>query len=96
MVDANRTVVLPLILPEGSTSDFHQTIRPYVYCQQETVDYCWPDTPKQPADLQTSKQDAENALYDRLREETNEQLHSNLVQKAIKDATSAISSCQTN
>jgi len=82
-VDANRTIVLPLILPEESTSDFHQTIRPYVYCQQETVDYCWPDRPKQPADLQTSKQDAENALYDRLREETNEQLHSNLVQKAM-------------
>ena len=96
MVDANRTVVIPLILLEGSTSDFHQTIFPYVYCQQETVNYCWPDTPKQPDDLQTSKQAAEDALYDRLREETNEQLHSNLVQKAIKDATSAISSCQTN
>jgi hypothetical protein len=35
--------------------------------------------PKQPADLQTSKQDAEDELYDRLRNDTNEQLHPNLV-----------------
>ncbi len=96
MVEANRTVVIPLSVPEESRSDFHQTILPYVYCQQKTVEHCWPDAPKQPADLQTSKQDAEDALYDRLRDETNEQLHSNLVQKAIKDATSAISSCKTS
>ena len=96
MVGANRTVVIPLSVPEESRSDFHQTILPYAYCQQEAIDHCWPATPKQPADLQTSKQDAEDALYDRLRDDTNEQLHSNLVQKAIKDATSAISSCKTN
>ena len=96
MVEANRTVVIPLSVPEESRSDIHQTIVPYAYCQQKTVEHCWPDTLKQPADLQTSKQDAEEALYDRLREDTNEQLHSNLVQKAIKDATSAISSCKTS
>ena len=96
MVEANRTVVIPLNVPEESKADFHRTILPYTYCQQETVEHCWPETPKQPEDLQTSKQDAENALYDQLREDTNEQLHSNLVQKAIKDATSAISSCKTS
>ncbi len=96
MVEANRTVVIPLNVPEESRSDFHRTILPYAYCQQEAVEHCWPDTPKQPDDLQTSKQDAEDALYDRLREDTNEQLHSNLVQKAIKDATSAVSSCKTS
>ncbi len=96
MVEANRTVSIPLTLPEESNPAFHQTILLYAYCQQETVEHCWPETPTQPDDLQTSKQDAENALYDRLREDTNEQLHSNLVQKAIKDATSAISSCKTS
>ena len=96
MVEANRTVAIPLILPEESKSAFHQTILLYAYCQQETVEHCWPDNPKQPNDLQTSKQDAETALYDRLRDDTDEQLHSNLVQKAIKDATSAISSCKTS
>jgi IS605 OrfB family transposase len=96
MVEASRTVVIPLRVSEESRSDFHQTILPYAYCQQEAVEHCWPETPKQPADLQTSKQDAEDALYDRLRADTNEQLHSNLVQKAIKDATSAISSCKTS
>jgi len=92
MVEANRTVVISISIPEKSYSDFHQTILPYVYCQQEAVEHCWPDTPKQPDDLQTNKQDAEDALYHRLRDDTNEQLHSNPVQKAIKDATSAISS----
>ncbi len=96
MVEANRTVVIPLSVPEESRSDFHQTIVPYAYCQQEAVDHCWPETPKQPDDLQTSKQAAEDALYDRLRDDTNEHLHSNLVQKAIKDATSAISACKTS
>lgn len=95
MVEANRTVAIPLIVPEKSQSAFHQTILPYAYCQQETVDHCWPNQPTHPSDLQTSKRDAENALYDRLRENTNEQLHSNLVQKAIKDATSAVSSCKS-
>lgn len=77
-------------------SDFHQTILPYVYCQQETVEHCWPNTPTQPHDLKTSKRDAENALYNRLRAATDEQLHANLVQKAIKDATAAVGSCKTS
>jgi len=96
MVEANRTVAIPLTIPEEAKSDFHQTILPYAYCQQETVDHCWPDNPKQPSDLETSKQAAEDALYDRLRDETDEKLNANLVQKAIKDATSAISSCKTS
>lgn len=96
MVEANRTVALPLGIPEDRESDFHQTVWPYAYCQQETVNYCWPDTPKHPSDLETSKHTAENALYDRLREATDETLHANLVQKAIKDATSAVESCQTS
>lgn len=96
MVEATRTVVIPLIVPEESTSDLHQTIIPYTYCQQETVEHCWPATPKQPSDLETSKQAAEDALYDRLREATDEKLNANLVQKAIKDATSAVSSCKTS
>ena len=62
MVEANRTVVIPLTVPEESRSDFHRTIFPYAYCQQEAVEHCWPDTPKQPDDLQTSNQAAEDAL----------------------------------
>jgi len=96
MVGANRTVAIPLNVSEEVQSDFHQTILPYAYCQQETVEHCWADTPKQPGELQTSKQDAENALYEQLRDDTDEELHSNLVQKGIKDATSAISSCKSS
>jgi IS605 OrfB family transposase len=96
MVEANRTIVIPLNIPEESKVNFHHTIFLYAYCQQETVDHCWPANPKQPSDLKTSKQDAENALYSQLRDETDEQLNANLVQKAIKDATSAVSSCKTS
>jgi hypothetical protein len=46
MVEANRTVVTPLTVPEESRSDFHQTVLPYAYCQQETVHHCWPETPE--------------------------------------------------
>jgi len=37
-----------------------------------------------------SKERAEDALYHDLRDETNEKLHSILVQKAIKDVTSTM------
>ena len=40
----------------------------------------------------TSKSEAENAIYDKLREET-DYLHANLVQKAIKRATDDIDNC---
>ena len=82
MVEATRTVRIPLIVPADRRDDLHQTRPKYQHCQNKTVEYCWPTTPKQPDDLITNKGDAEAALYDQLREET-DGLHANLVQKAI-------------
>ena len=95
MVEATRTVRIPLIVPADRRDDLHQTRPKYQHCQNRTVEYCWPDTPTQPDDLITNKGDAEAALYDQLREET-DGLHANLVQKAIKDATSAVGAAKSN
>jgi IS605 OrfB family transposase len=90
---ASRTICIPLVVPDDRVADLHRTRVKTAYCQQRTVDHCW-DAPKQPDDLVTSKSAAEDILYGPLREETDE-LHANLVQKAIKDVTSTTSSAKT-
>ena len=62
MVEAARTVRIPLIVPADRRDDLHQTRPKYQHCQDKTVEYCWPDTPTQPDDLITDKGDAEAAL----------------------------------
>lgn len=94
-MEARRTVRIPLVVDGEDAVLLHATHLPYQYCQQQAVEYCWPDQPKHPSDLVTSKKEVEDALYDDLREETGG-LHSNLVQKAIKDAVAAVSSCKTH
>ena len=95
VVEARRTVRIPLEVPAERIDDLHVTSQRYRYCQNRAVSYCWPTQPTRPDDLVTTPREVESALYDRLREET-AGLHSNLVQKAIKDAVAAVSSCQTH
>ena len=95
-VKAQRTVPIPLTVPDDRVADLHATYDPYQHCQNRTVDWCWPNQPKQPDDLTTSKGDAEDALYHDLREATDYNLNANLVQKAIKDAVGAVGSCKTS
>jgi hypothetical protein len=66
-VKARRTVRIPIELNEGAIDSLHATHTPYQTCQNRTVEYCWPDHPKRPTDLCTSKGDAEAALYRRAR-----------------------------
>lgn len=95
VVEARRTVKIPLEIPADRIDDLHTTSHRYRYCQNRAVAFCWSCQPTQPADLITNTREVESALYDRLREDT-AGLHSNLVQKAIKDAVAAVSSCQTS
>ena len=81
MVEATRTVRIPLIVPADRQDDLHQTRPKYQHCQNKTVEYCWPSKPKQPDNLITNKGDAEAALYDQLREET-DGLHANQIGRA--------------
>ncbi|ESS12594.1 MAG: transposase, IS605 OrfB family, central region, partial [uncultured archaeon A07HR60] len=91
MVGANRTVILPLETPSSDEDErFHQTVDKYQYCRDRASEYCW-HNPTQPDDIVTSKRAVEDALYHDLREET-DGLHANLVQKALKDVTSAMDS----
>nr|WP_233255307.1 transposase [Haloplanus rallus] len=76
-------------MPDDRKSDLHATNTKFQYCANRTSNWAWryPDE-----DCITSKSEAENAIYDDLREET-DYLHANLVQKAIKRATNDIDNC---
>jgi putative transposase len=80
--EVTRTVRVRLDVPDDRKSDLHATNNLVQHCANRTSEWAWryPDE-----DCVTSKSDAEAALYDDLREETDE-LHANLVQKAIKRA----------
>ncbi|GAB6880173.1 RNA-guided endonuclease TnpB family protein [Halorubrum gandharaense] len=87
--EVTRTVRVRLNVPADRKNDLHDTNNLFQYCASRTSDWAW-RYPEE--DCITSKTEAENAIYDDLREETN-YLHANLVQKAIKRATDDISNC---
>ena len=84
-----RTVRIRLDIPDDRKSDFHATNKKFQHCANRTADWAWryPDE-----DCVTSKSEAEAAIYDELRGET-DGLHANLVQKAIKRATDDVDNC---
>ncbi|MBX0297244.1 RNA-guided endonuclease InsQ/TnpB family protein [Haloarcula nitratireducens] len=84
-----RTVRVRLDVPDDRKSDLHATNTRFQYCANRTADWAW-RYPEE--DCVTSKNKAENAIYDDLRKETDD-LHANLVQKAIKRATDDIDNC---
>jgi IS605 OrfB family transposase len=84
-----RTVRVRLEVPDDRKSDLHATNTKFQYCGNRTADWAW-RYPNE--DCVTSKSDAEAAIYDELRHET-DGLHANLVQKAIKRATDDIGNC---
>jgi len=87
--DVVRTVRVRLDVPDSRKSDLHATNDLFQYCANRTAEWAW----RYPHDdCVISKSEAENALYDQLRDET-DNLHSNLVQKAIKRATKDIGNC---
>ncbi|MFC7134692.1 MULTISPECIES: RNA-guided endonuclease InsQ/TnpB family protein [Salinibaculum] len=87
--EVTRTVRVRLGVPDDRKSDLHATNDKFQYCANRTADWAW-RYPEE--DCVTSKSDAEDAIYDDLREET-DSLHANLVQKAIKRATDDIDNC---
>jgi len=87
--EVTRTVRVRLDVPTDRKNDLHATNSKFQYCANRTADWAWryPDE-----NCITSKSEAEDAIYDDLREET-DYLHANLVQKAIKRATDDIGNC---
>ncbi|MDB2270866.1 transposase [Halorubrum ezzemoulense] len=87
--DVTRTVQIRLDVPDDRKSDLHATNQQFQYCANRTAEWAW----RYPhGDCVTSKSEAEQAIYDELREAT-DYLHANLVQKAIKRATKDIGNC---
>ena len=87
--EVTRTVRVRLDVPDDRKSDLHATNDKFQYCTNRTADWAW----RYPEEnCVTSKSEAEDAIYDELREET-DYLHANLVQKAIKRATDDIDNC---
>ena len=87
--DVTRTVRVRLDVPDDRKSDLHATNDKFQYCANRTADWAW----RYPEEnCVTSKSEAEAAIYDGLRHET-DGLNANLVQKAIKRATDDIGNC---
>jgi IS605 OrfB family transposase len=87
MEDVIRTVKVKLDVPTERCDDLHQTKDQFLHCANTTAEWAW----RHPDDsCVTSKQKAENALYERLRNDT--ELTANLVQKGIRRAIEATKS----
>jgi len=85
--DVIRTVQVKLDVPDERCDDLHQTKDQFLHCANTTAAWAW----RYPNDYcVTSKQNAENALYEQLRNET--ELTANLVQKGIRRAIEATKS----
>lgn len=90
--EVTRTVRIRLDVPDDCKSDLHATNDRFQHCANRTSEWAW-RYPNE--DCVTSKNEAEAALYDELREET-DGLHANLVQKAIKHAIKDVDNCVNN
>ena len=81
--EITRTVRVQLDVPANRKSDLHATNDLFQYCANRTADWAW-RYPEE--DCVTSKSEAEDAIYDDLRKET-DYLHANLVQPLVADGT---------
>ena len=87
-MEVRRTAPVKLVVPNEYYDDLHETAEQFLYCANRASDYCWDNTDYE--DCITSNAKARDALYDRLREETD--LTANLVQEAIRRAVHAVDS----
>jgi putative transposase len=87
-MEVRRTALVKLVVPDEYHDDLHETADQFLYCVNETSDYCWDSTGYE--DCVTSNVTARDALYERLREETD--LTANLVQEAIRRAVHTVDS----
>jgi IS605 OrfB family transposase len=87
MEDVIRTVKVKLDVPTERCDDLHQAKTQFLHCANTAAEWAW----RHPNDYcVTSKQKAENAFYEQLRNDT--ELTANLVQKGIRRAIEATKS----
>jgi putative transposase len=87
-MEVRRTAPVKLVVPDEHHNDLHETTDQFLYCANEASDYCWDNTDYEHCVTSNSK--ARDALYDRLKDETD--LNANLVQEAIRRAVHAVKS----
>jgi len=67
-MDVRRTAVVKLTVSDEQRDALHRTAEQYLYCANRTADYCWSDTSY--TECKTNKREVRDALYSKLREET--------------------------
>ena len=88
-MEVRRTAVVKLDLSDEQRDALHRTAEQYLYCANRTAQYSWSDTSY--TECKTNKRQVRDALYSKLREETD--LQAQLVQAAIKRAFEAVKAC---
>ncbi|WP_207592962.1 RNA-guided endonuclease TnpB family protein [Halomontanus rarus] len=81
-----RTAIVKLAVSDEQRDALHRTAEQYLYCANQTADYCWSDTSY--TECKTNKRKVRDALYSNLREETD--LQAQLVQAAIRRAVETV------
>jgi putative transposase len=88
-MEVRRTAPVKLVVPDERRDDLPATKDQFLHCANRAAEFCWDNYGYD--NCVTSKAEAERALYDSLRDETDD-LHANLVQKAIGRAVEAVKS----
>jgi putative transposase len=85
-MEVRRTAPVKLVVPDEYHDDLHETADQFLHCANEASNYCWDTISYE--NCVTSNSKARDALYDRLKDETD--LNANLVQEAIRRAVHAV------
>ena len=87
-MEVRRTVPVKLDVPDERRDALHATVDQFLHCANRASDFAWDNTHRD--ECVTSKDKAERALYDPLRDDTD--LQANLVQKGVRRAIEAVKS----
>jgi putative transposase len=89
-MEVRRTAPVKLVVSDDQRDALHETRDQFLWCANRASEFCWDNTDYEKCI--TDKRAAQAALYDDLREETDE-LHANLVIGAIYRAVEVVKSC---
>jgi putative transposase len=79
-MEVRRTAPVKLVVSDEQRDALHETREQFLWCANRASEFCWDKYDYD--DCITDKRKAQNALYDELREHTDD-LHANLVIGAI-------------
>jgi putative transposase len=89
-MEVRRTAPVKLVVSSDQRDALRETREQFLWCANRASEYCWNKYDRD--ECLTDKRAAQAALYDKLREET-DNLHANLVIGAIYRAVEAVKGC---